>query len=152
MPLAYLSLGSNLGDREAYLRGAVSGMKSTPGINVVAESSLVETPPWGITAQPAFLNSCVAVQTELSPLELLAVLQQLEIASGRVRTKKWGPRTLDIDILCYDEVTMNTPELTLPHPYMTEREFVLAPLVQIAQNLLIKGKTVRTWLAELAGK
>lgn len=152
MPLAYLSLGSNLGNRAAYLREAVAGMKSTPGISVVAESSLVETPPWGMTEQPAFLNSCVAIQTELSPLELLAVLQQLERASGRTRTKKWGPRTLDIDILCYDEVTLNTPQLTLPHAYMTEREFVLAPLVQIAPNLLVKGKTVSSWLAELAGK
>lgn len=146
----YLSLGSNLGDRAAYLHAALARIAALPGTRIRAVSSVIETPPWGKTDQPAFLNQAVAIATSLAPLPLLHALQAIEQALGRRRDAHWGPRTLDIDILVYDDVTCDTPELRLPHPFLTQRRFVLEPLAEIAPDLCVAGKTVRVWLADLS--
>ena len=140
---AYLSLGANLGNREETLREAVRRIGAAEGVEIVAVSSVYETEPWGRIDQPRFLNLAVAVETTLSPEALLVLTQSIENALGRVRHERWGART--IDILCCEGVERKTPELTLPHPYMTERAFVLVPLAEIAPALAVKGKTVEAW-------
>ena len=142
---AYLSLGANLGNREETLRGAVRRLAASAEIEICAVSSLYETEPWGKTDQPRFLNIAVAVETTISPEALLALAQEIENALGRVRHERWGARTVDVDILHIDGVERNTPELTLPHPYMTERAFVLVPLAEIAPTLVVRGRTVEAW-------
>ena len=142
---AYLSLGANLGKREETLREAVRRLAKHEDIKILAVSSLYETEPWGKTDQPRFLNLAVSLQTRLSPESLLAVVQALETELGRVRHEHWGPRIIDIDILHIEGVERNTSELTLPHPYMTERAFVLIPLAEIASKLVVKGRTVAEW-------
>ncbi len=142
---AYLSLGANLGNREETLWEAVRRIGAAEGVEIVAVSSVYETEPWGRIDQPRFLNLAVAVETTLSPEALLALAQKIEKELGRVRHERWGARTIDIDILCFEGVERNTPDLTLPHPYMTERAFVLVPLAEIAPTLTIKGKTVEAW-------
>jgi 2-amino-4-hydroxy-6-hydroxymethyldihydropteridine diphosphokinase len=151
MARVYLSLGSNLDDRTAALRGAVARLAALPGTRVAAHSAIIETAPWGKTDQPAFLNMAVALETTLSPEALLAETQAIEHDFGRVREAHWGPRTLDIDLLVYEGETRDTPALHLPHPYLTQRAFVLAPLAEIAPDLVVAGKTVRAWLAEVGG-
>lgn len=142
---AYLSLGANLGNREETLRNAVQRLAAAEGIEICSVSSLYETEPWGKTDQPRFLNVSVGLETTLSPEVLLAKAQEIEKALGRVRHEHWGARTIDVDILHVDGVEQNTPELTLPHPYMTERAFVLVPLAEIAPTLVVQGKTVAAW-------
>lgn len=132
MPKAYLGLGSNLGDREDYLRRAIEALDGTPGIRVSRESSFVETEPVGITAQPKFLNAVIEIETGLEPRELLSVVKETEARLGRRQTFRWGPREIDIDILLYDEIQVDEPGLQIPHPRMHEREFVLGPLREIA--------------------
>ena len=141
----YLSLGANLGNREETLREAVKRLGAAEGVSVTAVSSVYETEPWGKTDQPRFLNLAAAIRTTLTPEELLALTQSIENALGRVRHERWGARTIDIDVLCFEGVERNTPELTLPHPYMTERAFVLVPLAEIAPALKVRGKTVEAW-------
>lgn len=142
---AYLSLGANLGNREETLREAVRRIGAAESVELTAVSSVYETEPWGKLDQPRFLNLAVAVETTLSPEALLALAQKIEKELGRVRHERWGARTIDIDILCFEGVERNTPDLTLPHPYMTERAFVLVPLAEIAPTLTVKGKTVEAW-------
>ena len=142
---AYLSLGANLGNREETLREAVRRLAAADGVKTLAVSSLYETEPWGKKDQPSFLNIAVSLQTTLSPEELLALTQAVETELGRVRHERWGPRTIDVDILHVEGVERNSPTLTLPHPYMTERAFVLVPLAEIAPALAVKGKTVEAW-------
>ena len=142
---AYLSLGANLGDREETLRESVRRIGAAESVELTAVSSVYETEPWGKLDQPRFLNLAVAVETTLSPEALLALAQKIEKELGRVRHERWGARTIDIDILCFEGVERNTPDLTLPHPYMTERAFVLVPLAEIAPALTVKGKTVEAW-------
>jgi 2-amino-4-hydroxy-6-hydroxymethyldihydropteridine diphosphokinase len=127
---AYLGIGSNLGDRLANLQGAVDGLAATPGIEVVAVSRVYETDPIG-PDQPDYLNAAVAVDTTLSPRALLAVGQALEAAAGRVRDVRWGPRTLDVDILWFGDEEVDEPDLQIPHPRWGERDFVLAPLCDL---------------------
>ncbi len=146
---AYLSLGANLGDRAANLREAVRRLAQLPETHIVVASAMVETPPWGNTAQPDFLNMAVVLSTTLSPEGLLAGVQGIEDSMGRQRSEHWGPRTIDIDLLLYEGEQRDTPELRLPHPLMTQRRFVLEPLAEIAPELAIQGKTVREWLREL---
>lgn len=143
--VAYLSLGANLGNREETLCEAVRRLGASKGVEIAAVSSVYETEPWGKTDQPCFLNLAVALRTTLSPEGLLALTQGIETSLGRIRHERWGPRTIDIDILWFEGFEKSTPELTLPHPYMTERAFVLAPLAEIAPVLTIKGKTVEAW-------
>jgi 2-amino-4-hydroxy-6-hydroxymethyldihydropteridine diphosphokinase len=128
----YLGLGSNLGDRLAHLQLAVDGLVSTSGLAVVAVSPVYETTPVGGPPQPAYLNAVVAVDTTRSPRQLLEVAQQLESKAGRVRHERWGPRTLDVDVLLVDGERSDEPDLIVPHPRMTERAFVLVPLADLA--------------------
>jgi len=150
MAEAALGLGSNLGDRNAHLLGAVRALKDWDGIRVLAVSSLWETPPWGIEDQPHFLNACVLIDTSLAPMEVLEACLAIERDHGRERSLRWGPRTLDVDVLYYDDVEMAGDRLILPHPRMLLRSFVLAPLAEIAPEKVIGGATIRENLA-LAG-
>lgn len=145
---AFLGLGSNLGDRQRHLAEAARRLHAPPEVRVVAASSVYESPAVGYTAQPDFLNAVLHVATILSPQALLARCQQIESALGRVRRERWGPRTIDIDVLLYDELVLDDPGLTLPHPRLRERSFVLTPLAEIAPALALDGELV----AALAGK
>jgi 2-amino-4-hydroxy-6-hydroxymethyldihydropteridine diphosphokinase len=132
MARAYLSLGSNLGDRRRYLGEAVDSLAG-----VVAVSPVYETDPvGGPDGQPPYLNIVVALDTDATPRELLGVCRRLEAAAGRVRAERWGPRTLDVDILWIDGITVDEPDLQIPHPRLWERRFVLAPLRDLAPELV----------------
>lgn len=129
--VAYVGLGSNLGKRERFLAEAVKLLQAHPSIQAVHSSPIYETDPVGYTDQPLFLNMVCRIQTSLSPEELLDAAMGIERALGRERHIRWGPRTIDIDLLLYDNIAMETPDLTLPHPRMMERMFVLVPLLDI---------------------
>ncbi|WEK49558.1 MAG: 2-amino-4-hydroxy-6-hydroxymethyldihydropteridine diphosphokinase [Candidatus Kaistia colombiensis] len=144
---AYLGLGSNLGDREAMLRAAISALAATPGVRVTAVSSLYETPPWGPVPQGPYLNACIALDTTLSARDVLDLGLRIERDHGRERAIRWGPRTLDIDLLLYGDATIDEEGLIVPHPRMTERAFVLVPLAEIAPELNVAGGAVRDILA-----
>jgi 2-amino-4-hydroxy-6-hydroxymethyldihydropteridine diphosphokinase len=133
----YLSLGSNIGDRLANLRTALSSL--APSVMVQAQSSIYETEPWGYSEQPTFLNQVIKGGTELAPQELLEFLKKIEVSMGRQETFRFGPRLIDLDILFYDHVKLDTPTLTIPHPRITERAFVLVPLAEIAADLSLPG-------------
>lgn len=133
---AHLALGSNLGDRLANLQGAVDGLAATDGITLVAVSAVYETDPVGGPVQDDYLNAVVEVTTTLDPHDLLAVCGRLEQAAHRVRIERWGPRTLDVDVLLIDDLTIATEDLEVPHPRMWERTFVLAPLHDVAPDLV----------------
>ena len=128
MTRAFLGIGSNVGDRLAHLQLAVDVMQAVPGVVLVAASPVYETDPVGGPVQDDFLNAVLAIDTSLDPYGLLLVAQAAERSARRVRTQHWGPRTLDVDILLFGDVQLNEPELTIPHPWMYERAFVLAPL------------------------
>ncbi len=136
MTRAYLALGSNLGDRLAYLQAGVDGLAGVPGMRVDALSRVYETAPVGGPPQDLYLNAVVAVDTELDPYALLDLAQQLERDARRVRAERFGPRTLDVDVLIYDDLVLDDPRLILPHPRMWERGFVLAPLRDVAPDLV----------------
>ena len=119
-------------------------MDGYKGIHIVKLSSLYETSPWGYTEQDLFMNLVVLIETSLSPVELLDCCQFIEQELGRVRLIKWGPRVIDVDILLFEDETINTERLTIPHPFMTERDFVMIPLCEIAKDLKIDGITVET--------
>jgi 2-amino-4-hydroxy-6-hydroxymethyldihydropteridine diphosphokinase len=128
---AFVALGSNLGDRAAYLERARDALAALPGTSVVAASRVYETAPQDLVEQPPYLNQVVCLETGLAPLDLLHACQAIESANDRVRERRFGPRTLDVDILLFQGVETDDPELTLPHPRMTQRAFVLAPLAEI---------------------
>jgi 2-amino-4-hydroxy-6-hydroxymethyldihydropteridine diphosphokinase len=128
---AYLALGSNLGDRAGILLRAIKKLHEQPGIRVVRVSSVYETEPVGYVEQEAFLNMVVAVETELSPDELLNTALSVERELGRVRTIRWGPRTIDVDLLLYGQASIQQENLIIPHPAMAERAFVLVPLLDV---------------------
>ena len=145
---AYLGLGSNLGDSKALLLRAVGKLGELPGTRVVALSDLYVTAPVGGPEQPDFLNMVVAVDTTMPPLRLLRAVQGLEDRAGRKREERWGPRTLDVDILWYHAFEATEGPLQVPHPRMEERRFVLEPLAEIAPDLVLRsGRTVREALA-----
>jgi 2-amino-4-hydroxy-6-hydroxymethyldihydropteridine diphosphokinase len=127
---AWIGLGSNLGDRQEHLMGAVRALREIRGVHVEAISSVYETPALG-PPQPMYLNAVVRVHTDLSPFALLGVLHGIEDAAGRVREERWGPRTLDLDLLIMEDLVIETPTLTLPHPGLAERNFVLVPLNEL---------------------
>ncbi|NPV26942.1 MAG: 2-amino-4-hydroxy-6-hydroxymethyldihydropteridine diphosphokinase [Firmicutes bacterium] len=140
---AFIGLGSNLGDKAAYLNSALEKLRQVPGISVIQVSSFYETPPWGYQEQDWFLNAVVEIQTELKPEELLIKLQEIETSMGRMRSIRWGPRTIDLDILLYDQLVIERQDLKIPHPGLAEREFALVPLAEIAPAFrLPDGRTV----------
>jgi 2-amino-4-hydroxy-6-hydroxymethyldihydropteridine diphosphokinase len=148
MTVAYVGLGSNLGDRERLIREAAEL------IGAVRLSSVIETEPWGIANQPLFLNAVAEVETPLTPRQLLDHLLDVERRLGRERIgAQWGPRTIDLDLLLYGEETIEEPGLVVPHPRLTEREFVLAPLAELVPSLKIPGDgTVQEALAGLSSE
>jgi len=148
---AFVAMGSNLGDRAAHLRGARAALNALAETRVSGASAVYETPPVGEAAKYPFLNAVVAVKTELDPEALMRGLLAIEMAAGRERSEKWAPRTLDLDLLLYDQRRMTTDLLTLPHPRLAEREFVLRPLCDlIAERQPIGAdRTVAELLAAL---
>lgn len=150
MTLAYVALGSNLGDSRRQVLDAMDALNALPDTHLLRRSHLYLTPPWGVLDQPPFVNAVVAVDTGLSPDQLLDALLHIETAAGRVRAEHNGPRTLDLDVLHVDGVRRNDECLTLPHPRMSERAFVLLPLHDIAPALEIPGHgSVSELLAKL---
>lgn len=146
MSFAYIALGSNLGDKEKNLRRALL-LLTQQGVEVVRVSSFLSTEPYGVTDQPQFLNAVACVRTSLAPLALLDVLLATELAMGRVRLRHWGERNIDLDLLLYEDVVLDTPRLRLPHPDMQNRDFVLLPLAEIAPEL--KHPTLQKTIYEL---
>lgn len=145
----FIGLGSNLGDREQHLRAAREKLRSHSAIELRQQSALYNTAPVGLLDQPEFLNQVIQIATRLTPQVLLHTLLQIERELGRVREKKWGPRTIDLDILAFDQVRVNTAELMVPHPEIRHRRFVLAPWAEIAPDFkpLESGQTVAELLA-----
>lgn len=149
MVRAYLGLGGNIGDPRASARAALAAIDAREDARVAAVSRLYRTPPWGKTDQPSFLNACAAVDTILGPRALLDLCLRTERALKRERGERWGPRTIDLDLLDYTGRRVEEEGLTLPHPRMTERAFVLVPLSDIAPDLVVDGVTVSRRLAML---
>ena len=144
---AYLGLGGNLGDPQAAMASALQSIDDRTDCTVAAVSRLYRTPPWGKTDQPDFLNACAAIDTELGPGDLLDFCLATEKVFMRVRSERWGPRTLDIDVLDYGGHAYQGKTLTLPHPRIVERAFVVVPLADIAPDLMIAGSTVAVLLS-----
>jgi 2-amino-4-hydroxy-6-hydroxymethyldihydropteridine diphosphokinase len=151
MARAYVGLGANLGDREASIRRALDLLAAEPGIDVVAVSSLLDTDPVGYVDQPRFLNGAAAIETDLPPRELLDRLLGVERTLGRTREgPRFGPRTIDLDLLVYGEEVIDEPGLRVPHPRLHERHFALEPLAELDPGLLVPGAgPVETLLAQL---
>lgn len=135
MNLAYIGLGSNLGDRAALIKCSIKMLNEERQVNVTKISTMIATKPVGGPPQPDYLNAAVEIETSLLPDELLHTLQGIELELGRERVTKWGPRTIDLDILFYGDVVVNSEHLTIPHHLLHLRRFVLEPLVEIAQDL-----------------
>ena len=151
--LAFVALGSNLGDRRGALEGAVAALAGTHGVAVRKVSSFHETEPvGGPPGQGLFLNAAAVLETSLDPFGLLQVLREIEERFGRTRTVRWGERTLDLDLLLFDDRVVDTPELTVPHPRLTERRFVLEPLAEVAPDTIepVTRRTIIDLLADLA--
>jgi 2-amino-4-hydroxy-6-hydroxymethyldihydropteridine diphosphokinase len=148
MAEALIALGGNLGDVAATFEAALARLEAA-GVRIRARSSNWRTPPWGLLDQPAFVNACIAVETDLAAEPLLDLLLATETELGRVRTVRWGPRTLDLDLLDFDGATIATDRLTLPHPRIAERAFVLVPLAEIAPDRTIGGVRVADLLARV---
>jgi 2-amino-4-hydroxy-6-hydroxymethyldihydropteridine diphosphokinase len=141
---ALIALGGNVGDVRSTFNRAVAMLCDGGEVRFLARSSNYRTPPWGVTDQPPFVNAVIAVATSLSPHDLLARALKVERAFGRdrERERRWGPRTLDLDLLAYDDLVLHSPDLTLPHPRLFERAFVLVPLAEIAPDRVIAGVRV----------
>ncbi len=152
MASALIALGGNVGDVRATFKRAIIDICGMAQAVLLARSSDYATPPWGDEQQDHFINACIEIETSFAPVPLLKVLQTIEQAFGRDRSKerRWGPRTLDLDLIAYDDVSMDEPELMLPHPRLFERAFVLVPLSEIAPDRLIAGRSVKAALAELS--
>ena len=150
---AYVGLGANLGSREDTIRHAVDLLGSHPEVDLLAVSTLRETEPWGPVEQPRFLNGAAAVETSLEPRALLDVLLEVERRLGRVRDERWGPRTIDLDLLLYGDAVVDEPGLTVPHPRLRERAFALEPLLELDPDLVVPGQgSAAVLLASLGGR
>lgn len=151
MAEALIGLGGNIGDVRGNLDRAVAAFCDGTKVRLIAQSSDYSTPPWGVTDQPAFVNRCIAVATELAPRGLLDRALGTERAFGRDRAaeRRWGPRVIDIDLLAYDDLAVDQPGLTLPHPRWLERAFVLVPLAEIVPERRIAGTKIRDALARV---
>ena len=151
MAEALIALGGNIGDVRATLERAVGLLCDGGAVRLVARSSDYRTPPWGVLNQPPFINSCLVVDTSLTPHALLDLARRIERMLGRDRAneQRWGPRTVDIDLIAYDDAVIDDPDLQLPHPRALVRAFVLVPLAEIAPDRTIGGTTVRDALARL---
>jgi len=149
MSRAYLGIGTNMGDRLSNLNDAIDYIKQFENTEIVKISKIYETRPWGYTNQNDFLNLCISINTNLNPEELLQKCLEVELNLKRERIIRWGPRTIDIDILIYDDIICNGEKLTLPHPRIQERAFVLIPLIDLKEDLMIKGILLKEWLNEL---
>lgn len=147
--VAYVALGSNLGDRHGHLAAAFAALEKLPGTRLVARSGLYETAPVGPPGQQDYLNAAAELSTTLEPIELLDHLLSIEQTRGRVRRERWGPRTLDLDLLLHGDQRSSDPRLTLPHPAMMTRAFVLAPLCDLSPLLVLDGTTVAARLESL---
>jgi len=139
---AALALGANMGDPAANIAEAVRRLAAVPGLTLVAASSLYRTAPWGVTDQPAFLNAALLARTSLAPRGLLANTQAIERAMGREPGLRWGPRPIDIDLLWVGDAVLVNDDLTLPHPGLFERGFVLLPLAEIAGERVLAGRSI----------
>lgn len=139
-----LGLGANLGEPLATI-GAALMLLEEAGVAIRARSAAYRSAPWGVTDQPDFVNACIAGTTALAPRALLAAVARIEARLGRERRQRWGPRTIDIDILFHGDTVVDEPGLTIPHPRLTERAFVLVPLAEIAPERIVGGRTVREW-------
>ncbi|HBF29301.1 2-amino-4-hydroxy-6-hydroxymethyldihydropteridine diphosphokinase [Rhizobium sp.] len=144
-----LGLGGNIGDPSAAMALALQTLNERDDCTVLSVSKLYSTPPWGKLDQADFFNCCALVQTSLAPAPLLDVCLELERLMKRVRLERWGPRTLDIDILLYDDQVIDAPNLSIPHPRMLERAFVLQPLADIADGVIVSGRPVAEWLEKV---
>ncbi len=149
MVRAFLSLGSNMGDRKSYIDKAVEKIKDIPGCTYIDQSKIYETKPWGYEEQASFLNICVSIDTVLEPHKLLKHLQTIEIDLNRVRKIHWGPRTIDIDILLFDDIICEEDDLIIPHPRMKDRAFVLIPLYDLDKNLTVDGEYIQDLIQRL---
>ncbi|MBL8568790.1 MAG: 2-amino-4-hydroxy-6-hydroxymethyldihydropteridine diphosphokinase [Phreatobacter sp.] len=151
MPQALIGLGGNVGDVRATLAKAVAAFCDGEAVRLLARSSDYETPPWGVTDQPPFVNLAVRVETELSPRDLLKRALAVEAGLGRDRAtgRRWGPRPVDIDILAYGDIRLDEPDLHIPHPRMTERAFVLVPLAEIAPDWVLEGRAIADWVTAI---
>lgn len=145
----FLGLGGNVGDVQRHMHDALGLLQEEPDIDVVAVSSIYKTPPWGKTDQNWFLNACARLETGLSPQSLMQILLKTEGRLDRVRQERWGPRTIDLDILMFGDLAVATEALTIPHPRMVERAFVLKPLLEVAGDLQVEGKAIEEWLSAL---
>ncbi len=152
MAHALIALGGNVGDVRATFGKAIANICGMTQAALLARSSDYATPPWGEVNQAPFINACIEIDTPLDPHALLFALQKIEAKFGRdrARERRWGPRTLDLDLIAYDDVSMQRPELTLPHPRLFERAFVLVPLTEIAPDRMIAGRSVASALAKLS--
>lgn len=148
----YIGLGANIGDRVASLKRALRLLAHMEDTQLLTVSSFYETPPWVNVNQPPFLNACAAFKTRLLPLVLLRYAQRIERALGRIRKAHWGPRTIDIDLLFAEGYESDSCDLSLPHPYLHKRAFVLVPLQEIAADKIICGKAIGAWLKTLPEK
>jgi 2-amino-4-hydroxy-6-hydroxymethyldihydropteridine diphosphokinase len=147
-----IALGGNVGDVRATFQKAIANICGMTQGALLARSSDYATPPWGEEQQARFINACVEIETGLDPHALLFTLHKIEKKFGRDRSKetRWGPRSLDLDLIAYDDLSIQKPELTLPHPRLFERAFVLVPLAEIVPERLIAGRRIRAALAELS--
>lgn len=150
MAIAYIGIGSNLGDRKANCIKAVKEIADR-GVIVRKQSSLYETEPWGVKDQPRFINMVAEIETDIGPEELLRLLKSVEKDLGRQNTSRWGSRVIDLDILLYDDLVLAKAELQIPHPLMHQRDFVLMPLVEIAPDKIhpVLKRTIKELLSEL---
>ena len=143
-----LALGTNIEPREQYLKDALAKIVDN-NLKIILESSVYETPAWGGVADQNFLNMCIEVETELEAYELLDTIQKIELELGRVRKEHWGNRTIDIDIITFDDLVFNDDRLIVPHRYIHDRNFILAPLVEMYDSIEIVGKNIKESLEKI---